>query len=274
MKTQTELAPGVGRIARVFERTRKMGRAALMPYFTLGYPDAETSVDIIQAIAQSGADLIELGVPFSDPLADGPTIQRSAQLALQQGMTVRRSLELTANLRERGIAQPFLLMGYINPILTYGVERFVNDAASSGADGLIVPDLPPEEASELEGACRKAGLALVYLVAPTSTDERIQLVAERSSGFIYLVSVTGVTGARTVLADNLMPFIQRVRDLTEMPLAVGFGISTPEQAAYVGGMADGVIVGSALINVAGSSNDPARSAADFVAMLRDNLGKD
>lgn len=269
----TELATGVARITQVFERTREMGRAALMPYFTMGYPDDETSVDILQAIAQSGADLIELGVPFSDPLADGPTIQHSAQAALKQGMTVRRCLELTADLRARGVVQPFLLMGYINPILSYGIERFVIDAAASGADGLIVPDLPPEEANELEEACRKAGLALVYLLAPTSTDERIRLIAERSRGFVYLVSVAGVTGARAALADNLASFIQRVRESTEKPLAVGFGISTPEQAAYVGGLADGVIVGSALINTVRSSKDPARSAADFITGLRAKLEK-
>lgn len=264
-------ATGVFRISQTFERGRSRGRAMLMPYFTLGYPDAERSVDIIRAVAQSGADLLELGMPFSDPLADGLTIQRSTQQALAQGMTVQRCLELTADLRKQGVELPLLLMGYLNPILSYGEQRFALDAAASGADGLIIPDLPPEEAGVLEGACRDAGLALVYLLAPTSTVERIRLVAGRSSGFIYLVSVTGVTGARAVLADDLVQFIQRVRDATDKPLAVGFGISTPEQVARIGRLADGVIVGSALINVVAGGKDPVRQAAEFTADLRASL---
>ena len=166
-----------------------------MPYFTLGYPDIPTSEAVVRAIAAAGADLIELGVPFSDPLADGPTIQHSTQVALEQGMTLARGLALTSRLRAAGVAQPLLLMGYVNPILAYGVARYVADAAAAGADGFIVPDLPPEEAGEIEAACRTHGLALIFLLAPTSTPERIAAVVSHATGFVYLVSLAGVTGA-------------------------------------------------------------------------------
>ncbi|WP_062195418.1 tryptophan synthase subunit alpha [Anaerolinea thermolimosa] len=259
------------RISRAFQQAREAGYAALMPYFTLGYPDAPTSLEVIEAMAEAGADLIELGVPFSDPLADGPTIQHSTHMALEKGMSVRACLELTAELRRRGVRQPFLLMGYVNPILAYGVERYVADAARSGADGLIVPDLPPEEAETLEAACRDHGLALVYLVSPTSPPERVALVAGRTGGFLYLVSLTGVTGARSELPPGLADFIARVRQVACTPLAVGFGISTPEQARLVGQLADGVIVGSALIEAAGRDGHPAQAAADFIRALKQAL---
>jgi len=249
-----------------------------MPYFTLGYPDPPTSVEIIEAIARSGADLIELGVPFSDPLADGPTIQHSTQVALEHGMSLARCLELTGSLRARGVTQPLLLMSYVNPILAYGVERFAADAAHAGADGCIVPDLPPEEAGPLEAACAAHDLALAYLLAPTSTPERICLICEHASGFIYLVSTAGVTGARDGLPPGLDAFIGRVRAVAEAPLAVGFGIATPEQARAVGQLADGVIVGSALINAVravadaqGPGDSAVLAAATFVTALREAL---
>jgi tryptophan synthase alpha chain len=259
---------GTQRISWAFQQAREAGRAALMPYFTLGYPDAPTSLEVIEAIAGAGADLIELGVPFSDPLADGPTIQNSTHIALEKGISVRACLELTAELRRRGVRQPFLLMGYVNPILAYGVERYAADAAESGADGLIVPDLPPEEAETLEAACRNHGLALVYLVSPASPPERVALVARRTEGFLYLVSLTGVTGARSELPAGLAEFIARVRQVACTPLAVGFGISTPQQARLVGQLADGVIVGSALIEAAGRDGRPAQTAADFIRALK------
>jgi len=260
-------------IDTAFSSARAMGRAALMPYFTLGYPDAETSLRVIEAIAGAGADLIELGIPFSDPLADGPTIQHSAQVALEGGMTVARCLKLTAELRARGVEPPLLMMGYYNPILAFGVGPFVEQSAAAGADGFIVPDLPPEEAGELEAACRARGLALVYLLAPTSTPERIALIAGRSSGFTYLVSLTGVTGARDSLPPGLTDFVGRVREVARTPLAVGFGVSTPEQARAVGQMADGVIVGSALIRAAGQSRRPAEAAGEFVRGLMRGLSR-
>jgi len=247
-------------------------RAALMPYFTLGFPTPEISLSVVEAIAAAGADLIELGVPFSDPLADGPTIQRSTQIALEQGMSVARCIELTAELRARGVRQPFLLMGYINPILAYGVECYVADALAAGADGFIVPDLPPEEAVEMEAVCRSFGAALVYLAAPTSSAERLAFVARKTSGFLYLVSLAGVTGARQSLPPDLQTFVARARQETKLPLAVGFGVSTPEMARQVGEIADGVIVGSALISAAGKADHPAKAAGEFVHQLRAALG--
>jgi tryptophan synthase alpha chain len=258
---------GLERIQNTFATLNISGRAACMPYFTLGYPTPELSLEILQSIAQAGADLIELGVPFSDPLADGPTIQHSTQVALENGASVRRCLELVRTLRQAGIKQPCVLMSYINPLLAYGVERFCADAASAGADGLIVPDLPPEEGAELEQACREQGLAFVYLLAPTSTTERIALAAQRSSGFLYLVSVTGVTGARQALPPGLASFVKRVRLASDLPLAVGFGIATPQQASQVGQLADGVIVGSALINAVDQASDPCHAAGEYIQAL-------
>jgi tryptophan synthase alpha chain len=262
---------GLEHIASTFEAARLEGRPALMPYFTLGYPTHSASLNIITAIARSGADLIELGIPFSDPLADGPTIQHSTQVALENGTSVARCLEMTADLRAGGVTQPLLLMGYYNPILSFGVGLFVAAAAQAGADGLIVPDLPPEEAGELEGHCRDHGLGLVFLVAPTSTPERLALVAAHSTGFLYLVSLAGVTGARAQLASDLEEFVERVRAVSTLPLAVGFGISTPLQASQVGALADGVIVGSALIHAAGHSDQPEQAAGAFVSDLKEAL---
>jgi tryptophan synthase alpha chain len=264
---------GLARIADAFAAAGAEGRAALMPYFTLGYPDADTSEAVIRAIAAAGADLIELGVPFSDPLADGPTIQRSTQVALEGGMTVARCLALTGRLRETGVPQALLLMGYVNPIIAYGAAHFIADAAAAGADGLIIPDLPPEEAGahgagEIEAACSAHGLALVYLAAPTSTEERLATLAARTTGFLYLVSVAGVTGARDGLPPNLAAFVERARSVARTPVAVGFGIATPAQAYAVGQLTDGVIVGSALINAVTGAADPAAAARRFVSGLR------
>ena len=258
---------GVQRIAAVFARARAEGRAALMPYLALGYPTPEASSALVEAAVEAGADLLELGVPFSDPLADGPTIQRATHVALQQGMTVARCLERVADLRARGLTTPFLLMGYYNPILAYGEAAFCLDCRSAGVDGLIVPDLPPEEGRALEEACRQHGLALVYLLAPTSPLARIRLVADRSQGFVYLVSVTGITGARDRLPSDLAAFVGRVRAETDKPLAVGFGISTPEQARQVAALADGVIVGSAVVRLAAEANGVER-VRSFVTQLR------
>lgn len=262
---------GLQHIQETFEALRCEGRAALMPYFTLGFPTPESSLAVIEALSRSGADLIELGVPFSDPLADGPTIQHSTQIALDQGMTMRGCLDLVAQARARGVRQPLMLMGYINPLLAYGLERYAQDAAAAGADGLIVPDLPVEEAPPLEAACRANGLALVYLVAPTSTPERVAELAARTSGFLYLVSVTGVTGARDNLSSGLAEFVARVRAVARTPLAVGFGIATPQQAQAVARLADGVIIGSALIHAAGSAPDPAAAAAEYIGSIHAGL---
>jgi tryptophan synthase alpha chain len=247
------------------------GRAALMPYFTIGYPDYQTSLDVIEACVAAGADLMELGMPFSDPLADGPTIQHSTQVALENGITVARCLEAVAELRSREVAIPLILMGYINPILSYGLGKFVADAAQAGASGFIIPDLPPEEAGEMQSHCRQQGLDLVFLLSPNSSDERVRFVTGQSSGFVYLVSVLGITGERASLPTELAQFVKRVRAQTDKPLAVGFGISTPDQAAAVGQVADGVIVGSALVKAAGQADDPPTDARDFVLGLKNAL---
>jgi len=246
-------------------------RPALMPYFTLGYPDYETSLDIVQACARAGADLLELGIPFSDPLADGPTIQHSTHVALQQGMTVARCLAGVQAIRTRGVTQPLFLMGYLNPLLAYGLPQFVADAAAAGASGLIIPDLPPEEAAQMQVLCQEQALHLVFLVAPNSPPERILRVTSMSSGFVYLVSVTGVTGSQNALSSDLPAFVQRVRAQTNKPLAVGFGIASPEQAAAVGRLADGVIVGSALIRAVRQAQDPVAAAFSFVQRLKHAL---
>lgn len=259
---------GVDRIAAIFQACRAQNRAALAPYFTLGYPEPALSLEIITAIAQAGADLLELGIPFSDPLADGPTIQHSTQVALEQGMSVARCLEMTAALRQRGLQQPFLLMGYLNPALAYGLGRFARDAAQAGADGLILPDLPLEEADEVEALCRHYGLAFVFLASPNTPQERLAVLGQRTSGFLYLTSLTGVTGARKALPPDLSAFVQRARQVTDKPLAVGFGISTPEQARQVAAIADGIIVGSALIDRVRASTTPTEAASQFIAALR------
>lgn len=261
---------GVDRISRAFQRAQEKRSAALMPYFTLGYPDMESSVEIISAVAAE-SDLLELGVPFSDPLADGPTIQRSTQQSLDSGTTVAGCLRMVSQLRGRGIDTPILLMGYTNPVMAYGEEAYVRDAAAAGADGFIIPDLPLEEAGEMEQLAGRYGMALIYFLAPTSPAERIAAVARHARGFIYLVSLTGVTGARAALHADLGGFISRVRQQTNLPLAVGFGISTPEQAAQVGQLADGVIVGSALINAADAAEDKPAAARQFVKSLQAGL---
>lgn len=270
-----ELATMTGeqRIAAAFERALQTQNAAFMPYFTLGYPDRETSLSVVQAIAPY-SDLLELGVPFSDPLADGPTVQHSTQQALAQGTTTAGCLEMVSELRARGVTVPFLLMGYYNPILAYGEARYVQDAAAAGADGFIVPDLPLEEAEPLNSLAQEAGLALIQMLAPTSPTERVARVAARARGFIYLVSLTGVTGARRELASGLARFVGAVRQQTATPLAVGFGIGRPQQAAEVARLADGIIVGSALIDaVRKSPGNEVTAAVAFVKSLNDALKK-
>lgn len=259
---------GLEHIAAAFENARTQGRAALMPYFTLGYPTANDSVDIIEALASAGADLIELGIPFSDPLADGPVIQYSTQVALEQGTSVKKCLSLVRQLRERGVEQPLLLMGYVNPILAYGVKKFVADASAAGADGFIVPDFPLEEAAEMEAACRAHGCALVYLASPNAAPERLALLAERTGGFLYLVSLNGVTGVRDAVPAGLAHFVERARTAARTPLAVGFGIARPEQAAAVARLADGVIIGSAVINAVREASDPVGAAGAYLRGIR------
>jgi tryptophan synthase alpha chain len=267
----SEKKHGRARITAAFTRGTETKTAALMPYFTLGYPDRETSLAIITAIAPY-CDLLELGVPFSDPLADGPTIQHSTQVALENGTTAAGCIEMVAELRARGVDTPVMLMGYMNPVMAYGTENYVADAAAAGVDGFIVPDLPPEEAEELENLAANKEMALIHFLAPTSNPQRMEMVAGRAQGFLYLVSVTGVTGARQQLQTDLAAFVERVRAHTNVPLAIGFGISSPEQAGRVGALADGVIVGSALINAVDQAEDKPAAAVAFVRALQDGLG--
>lgn len=268
---ETATRSGRARIAAAFEEAGAERAAALMPYYTLGYPDQETSLAVVEAISPY-SDLLELGVPFSDPLADGPTIQHSTHMALEAGTTTAGCLEMVQTLRARGVRTPAMLMGYYNPILAYGEERYVRDAAEAGADGFIVPDLPPEEAGTLEAAAREAGLALVHFLAPTSSPERVERMLARAQGFIYMVSLTGVTGTGAGPASGLASFVEKVRARADVPVAVGFGISTPMQAAAVAAYADGVIVGSALIRAVNESEDDRPgAAAAFVRALRDGL---
>ena len=257
-------------IAGAFQKALISNKAALMPYFTLGYPNQDLSLDIIEAIAPY-SDLLELGVPFSDPLADGPTIQHSTQVSLENGTTVSACLKMVQELRRRGVETPACLMGYYNPIIAYGLENFVAAAKDAGVQGFIIPDLPPEEADEFQQLAVNAGLAYIYFLAPTSSLERIELVSSTAQGFIYLVSVTGVTGARSALHSDLSDFVQRVRSRTTLPLAIGFGISSPDQAASIAGLADGVIVGSALINAVNAAEDKPAAAAGFVQSFRSAL---
>jgi len=241
-------------------------RPIFMPYFPLGYPSLETSIDVIEALAKHGADLIEVGLSFSDPLADGPVIQHATQMALEKGITVKKSLEAVKELRQRGVDIPLVLMGYYNPMLAYGLENFVCDAIEAGADGFIVPDLPMEESSEFHSALDKTvGLdhPLIPMLAPTSSAARLETIARSAKGFIYLVSVTGVTGERKSISEGLGELINGVRQHTSIPVCVGFGIGTPEQAKEVGKMADGVIVGTACVRTVGASQTPVETAKDF-----------
>jgi len=261
----------MGRIEQSFEDLRRRGRTALMPYLTMGYPACDSALDLVPAIAEAGADLIELGVPFSDPLADGATIQASSQRALENGMTLALCLDQAAALRVREVSIPFVLMSYYNPILQMGVERFAQRAVAAGIDGAIVPDLPPEESDELRAALHKQGIDLIFLLAPTADDARLRAVAARTGGYLYLVSLVGVTGARDRLPAELESFVARVRAISDLPLAVGFGIASPAQAARVARIADGAIVGSALIRAIGGADDPVAAARAFVAWLREGM---
>lgn len=238
----------MSRIAAAFAHLREARRIALMPYLTVGFPQRTSTLDLVPALEAAGADLFELGVPFSDPLADGATIQRATQCALENGVTLAFCLETVAALRQRGVQAPLLLMGYYNPLLRYGVARACADLAAAGGDGWIVPDVPPEEATELHAAAQAHGLDLIMFVTPTTPDERIAQIVRLASGFIYCVSLTGVTGARQELAQGLGDFLGRVRRQTDLPLVVGFGISNATHISQVSAVADGAIVGSALIS--------------------------
>lgn len=255
-----------------FERTHRDGRSALIPYMTGGFPNPEGFVDLALGVLDAGGDALEIGIPFSDPLLDGPSIQQSQQQALERGVTPAACLDLARQVHERS-DKPLLLMGAFNPVLAYGVERFCRDAASAGVSALIIPDVPLEEQEPLRAAAETNGLHLIQMVAPTSTGERLRRVCAAASGFVYCVSVTGVTGVRRGVAESAKPLVEAVRACTKLPVAVGFGISGPDQAREVAAFADAVIVGSALVNTiaAAPRETQAEAARTFVSELRSSL---
>lgn len=259
---------GAAAIAAAFEGARQEGRAALITYLTAGYPTPDDTMALVPALQAGGADLIELGVPFSDPVADGPTIQRASQRALEAGMTPAKCLALVEALRAAEVTAPIVLMGYYNPILSFGPEAYAARCAQAGVDGLIVPDLPPEEARPLGDACAAQGLALIFLVAPTSNAERLALVAAETSGFLYVVSRLGTTGGSHDPDEALAGQLAAVRRVARTPVAVGFGVSRPEAVQRLAQLADGVIVGSAIVERAPQGAEAVRA---FVAQLRGAL---
>jgi tryptophan synthase alpha chain len=259
------------RIQSLFDRLQQEGRAGLVAYITAGDPTPERTPALVAALERGGADLIELGVPFSDPIADGPVIQRGSDRALKSGTTVPKVLEIARQIRAKSEI-PLLLFTYLNPVMRYGLEKLACDAKAAGIDGCLLTDVSVEEAESYVAVMRNAGLDTVFLAAPTSTEGRLKLVAKYSTGFVYLVSRTGVTGERQALSDALEPLIQRMRAATSLPLAAGFGISTPGQASTVAKMADGVVVGSAIVRLIEQNASEAELEA-YARSLRDGMSK-
>lgn len=260
----------MNRIDEKFSALKSQGRTALITFITAGDPDLETTAKILRVLERSGADLVELGVPFSDPMADGPTIQRASERALQKGASLPRILRMVREFR-RDSEIPLILFGYYNPFFRYGLKRFTREASAAGVDGILCVDLPPEESGELKRWTDARGLDTIFLLAPTSDAGRIRLVAQQGRGFVYYVSVTGVTGARRRFEDHLHAQVARVRRYTSLPVGVGFGISTPEQAAWIASFADAAVVGSALIEVmekADQNQEKVKRAGLFVGRLK------
>ncbi|MBS1001584.1 tryptophan synthase subunit alpha [Acetobacter persici] len=252
----------MSRIAARFKTLAAEGRGALIPYLEAFDPDFETSLALLKEMPAAGADLIEVGMPFSDPSADGPVIQLAARRGLKAGATLAGVLDLIADFRKDDQDTPVILMGYLNPVEAYGHARFCEDAAAAGVDGLILVDLPPEEADILEAPAQSAGLDIIRLVAPTTSDERLRYVLSHASGFVYYVSITGITGTRTASAEDLQAALLRIRAATDLPVAIGFGIRTPEQAATAAGIADGAVVASALLSTLADTLDTDGKATD------------
>ena len=243
------------RIDRRFRALKEEGRGGLVTFMTAGDPDLETSAAILRGLPGAGADIIELGMPFSDPMADGPAIQLASQRALKAGMTLAKTLAMVADFRQGDDETPIVLMGYFNPIYVYGVETFIKDALEAGVDGLIVVDLPPEEEKELCLPATAAGLNFIMLTAPTTDDQRLPVVLRNASGFVYYVSITGITGTASAALADIEAAVARLKSHTDLPIAVGFGIKTPEQAAEIAGAAEAAVVGSALVNVIAGNLD-------------------
>jgi tryptophan synthase alpha chain len=260
----------MSRIEKKFAELKARGEAALIPFITAGDPDLATTLKIMRELERGGADCIELGIPFSDPSADGPTIQRSSERALKRPVPLSAIFRLVRDFR-RSSAVPVILFGYFNPFFRFGLEKFAREAAGAGADGVLCVDLPPEESDELKRWTDAVGIDLIFLLSPTSGPDRVKLIARQGRGFIYYVSVTGVTGARRALDVSLRSQVARLRRAGSLPVGVGFGISTPEQAAWIAGFADAAVVGSALVEKiehAKGNNQKAKQAGVFVAQLK------
>lgn len=260
------------RIADRFAALKREGRSALVTYLQAYDPDPATSLAILRGLPGAGADVIELGMPFTDPMADGPSIQKAALRALKAGATLSRVLAMVRDLRKQDTTTPVVLMGYYNPVLAYGVARFCTDAAASGVDGLIIVDVPPEEADEIEPHAKEQGLDLIRLVAPTTDDARLPRVLAATSGFVYYVSITGITGTRSATAEDLAAAIPRIRAHTALPVCIGFGIRTPAQAATAARIAEGAVVGTALVDtLAASLDEQDRARPDTVRQVLDQV---
>ena len=260
-------SPATTRITRRFDELCRAGELGLVAYITAGDPTLDATERIVPALAEAGADVVELGVPFSDPLADGPTIQRASERALRSGTTLAGVLDLVAKLRQK-TEVPLVLFSYFNPVLQMGLERFADAAARAGADGVLITDLTPEEAGEYRQAVAARGLDTIFLAAPTSTDARLARIAESSTGFLYLISRTGVTGAREALPEDLPALVRRARGVTSLPIAVGFGISLPGHVSILGGLADAAVVGSALVQEIERAQTVEAAAAAAAARVR------
>lgn len=257
----------MSRISGVFQDRR---HKALIAYITVGYPSAEATVKAALRLAGAGCDIIELGIPFSDPMADGVTIQNSSHQALLNGTTPQTCFEIARHIRRQSDV-PLVFMTYLNPVISYGVERFCADCASIGIDGLIIPDLPPAELPVLDKSARESGIDTIYFVAPNSSPERISRTAQSSGGFIYMVSVTGVTGVRNTFAAGLSQVVADIRRLTDLPVCIGFGISGPEQAREAAALADGVIIGSRIIQILEKDSPPYPELGEFIMQVRHSL---
>ena len=258
----------MSRIGRLFECLKRDGRKGLIAYITAGDPSPERTPALVEALVRGGADLIELGVPFSDPIADGPVIQRAGQRALKAGTSLHRVLEIAARIRERSEV-PLLLFTYLNPVVRYGLERVAEDAVRAGIDGCLLIDASVEEAHEYIGAMHRHGLDTVFLAAPTSTPRRLKLVAEYSTGFVYMVSRTGVTGERESLSDQVAPLVRAMREITDLPLAVGFGVSKPEHVTELGKQVEAVVVGSAIVRLIEKNADNASLELQLESYVRE-----
>lgn len=258
------------RIDARFAALKDEGRAALVPFVMSGDPDRDTAMEILRGLPEAGADLIELGMPFTDPMADGPAVQEAGLRALAGGQTLKRTLEMVTEFRKADQATPIILMGYYNPVFSYGVDRFATDAATAGVDGLIIVDLPPEEDMDLLAAARAKDISLIRLATPTTDDNRLPTVLENTSGFVYYVAFAGVTGAASLDTESVGKAVRRLKSHSDLPIAVGFGIKTPAQAATVSEVADAAVVGSAIVNkVKEAGDDRDRAVRDVLQLVRD-----